>query len=135
MKRTRSAIALILGLLVSLTPAADIETLVLKVLENNGRTVSLDFITPENRDGVIELLREIASGKRRQFGTILADDLAAKLILLRLADNETIEKAVAAYERSGSGRGEYYSAEEFVWSEQAAIIPYLASDFFPGRRR
>ncbi len=93
-----------------------VENLVLQLLEHGGRKADLSLITAENRESAVRLLRDIATGKRNQIGTVLPSELGAKIVLLRLADSETIQRAVAAYQQSGSGRGEYYSAEEFVWS-------------------
>jgi hypothetical protein len=110
--------------------ANDAEEIVLAALREKWRTVNLGFVTPANRDQVLPLLRDIATQKVRQIGTVLPNNLVAKMILLRLADQETIEWTVGEYQRHYGSRHGYSIAEELAWAEQAAIIPHLAPDFF-----
>lgn len=110
--------------------ANDAEEIVLAALREKWRTVNLGFVTPANRDQVLPLLRDIATQKVRQIGTVIPNNLVAKMILLRLADQETIEWTVGEYQRHYGSRHGYSIAEELAWAEQAAIIPHLAPDFF-----
>ena len=116
----------------SLCPAGTVvqqketENFVLKLLEENGRTVDLSVINAENQAAVFALLRGIAIQKRKMFGTTVADDVAAKMILLRLADPETMQRTVDAFMR----KNDMFAYNDLTWSEQAAIIPYIADGFY-----
>lgn len=122
---------IVIPLIIAIPLRADpIETMVLRALEENGRTVNLQFINGQNRAAIITILRDIATQKRKQFGAVLPDDLAAKIILLRLADPDTIERAVTEYHTAYGGRGGFNEADHLEWSAQAAILVRLSSDFF-----
>ena len=107
-----------------------VEGLVVKLLTPGGRRADLTLINSGNREAVINLLREIATGKRETIGTEVPSQTGAQIALLRLGDPPTIESAIAAYRASHGEAGGANRAEDLVWSEQAAIIPYLAEDYF-----
>lgn len=115
--------------------ATSVEDVVLKALEKNGRTVTLEFLSGPDRTAMVDLLRDIAFGRRHTFpidegASISADDLAAKIILLRIGDPAMMEKAVTEYRATHGAPGGFNRAEDLEWSQQGALIPLLATDFF-----
>ena len=116
--------------LLSASKAEEVTSLVLRILEPSARKTDLSLVTPENHDAVVKLLRDIATLKVRKIGTTLPDESGAEIVLLRLADHETISRVVTNYQRSYGSRDSFNTAENFEWAAQGAIIPYLAEDFF-----
>jgi len=98
--------------------------LVLRLLENSQK-VDLSIVTPANREAAVGLLRDIATRKVNQIGTILPNYLGAEIVLLRLADPPTMKRITDEYRR-----GNITKAENMEWAAQGALIPYLAADFF-----
>ncbi len=107
-----------------------LEGIVVRLLASGGRKADLSLISAENHDAAVKLLRDIATGKRSEIGNEMPSQTGAQIVLLRLADPETVEGAVFRYQRSYGTRTSYHIAEELVWAEQPAIIPHLAGDFF-----
>ncbi len=96
------------------------EKFVLALLEESGRKVNLSVITPENKEAVVALLRDIATRKRRQIGTTLPDYISAKIILLRLGDPPTMQDSADAYLKTGR-----VDLSEISLALQPAMIPLL----------
>lgn len=129
MKRLSATVALVFILAAS-QAASETEQLVLRILEKPGRKTDLSGVTPTNRGAVIMLLRDIATQKVEKIGTVLPDYIGAEVVLLRLNDTETIARLTDDYKRNYGSRGSFWLAEHLEWGAQAAVIPYLADDFF-----
>jgi hypothetical protein len=99
-------------------------------MRESPQKVSLSEITAAKRDAVVMLLRDVATHKVTSIGAVLPDAGSADIILLRLNDKSTIERMISAYRASYGSRGSFWLAEHLELAAQAAVIPYLAEDFF-----
>ena len=106
------------------------EKSIIKVLETGRVNADLTLIPPEQLEGVIFRLREIAARKSDLLlGTTLVDPAGADLLLLRLGDTFTIERMMKDYRAYDSMVSWDYVQTKFERSRQPKLIPYLAEDF------
>lgn len=123
------AIALVLLFAIGPCDAGETENLVLRLLEKAGTKADLSLIDDTNRQGMITLLRDIATRKVTQIGTTLPDSMAAQIVLLRLADPETIQRVVSDFRTMYGRRRSFELAEDLELAAHGAALPYLANDF------
>lgn len=75
---------------------------------------------------VVELLRNIATGKVTHIGTASFVGVEARVALLRLGDDLTIQSTVDIYQEKFKTNGPDRGMESAMeWSKQPKIIPYL----------
>lgn len=108
----------------------EIEQLVIQVLREPGRKTDLSVINDGNREAAVKLLRDVASGRVREIGTVLPSETGAEVVLLRLNDAPTITRLLDEYKTRYGSRKSFWQAEHLEWAGQAAVIPYLAEDYF-----
>lgn len=115
----------LLPLGVTLGDEADDVTL--KLFDGNVRTTDLGAVMPQNREKVVERLREISRHSTVEFNRAIVDGEGAKILLLRLEDEPTMQRVIEMFRQS---RGRYVGnmANLIRWANQPAMIPYLAGE-------
>jgi hypothetical protein len=99
-------------------------------LSVRGSKASLEDVRPEDKAEVLSILRQIAEGKVTEIGTKAPSKSGADVALLTLGDRPTIERLINEYRVYNSQRTLAEIPQNFEWSKQALLIPYLAEDLF-----
>lgn len=120
---------LVLALLAVPCGAGETQDRVIRLLREAGTKADLCLIDDANRPAMLALPRDIATHKVTRIGTVLPDDLAAQIVLIRLADVETIQRVVSDYRTLYGKRRSFELAEDLELAANGAAIPYLAEDF------
>lgn len=105
----------------------EVDDVTLNLFNGSVQTTDLGAVTPQNREKVVERLREIARHPSLEFNHAIVQGKGAKVLLLRLYDEPTMQRVIEMF-RTSRGRYIENMADIITWANQPAMIPYLAGE-------
>lgn len=122
-----------IAVMATILPVDEDTDTVRKLMRNKRNAADFSLVNDGNRESVVEVLRAIADREVTQIGHSSMSARSAEVLLLGLGDIPTIERQIEVYQEYKGRDAWQHIPQNFEWSKQPLIIPYLAEDLFlPG---
>lgn len=117
----------------TILPVDEDSDTVRKLMRNKRSAADFSLINDDNRQRVTTILTAIATREVTQIGHSAMSARTAEVLLLGMGNVSAIERQMAVYRDYGSRDAWQYIPQNFEWSKQPLITPYLAEELYlPG---